>query len=211
MAKSKNVIRFAVGTPERHGPVWRLWHSGAGRDELYVGVRTLVSELKASLHMSGDFRWAFTDVHVASDNALVTPDRRVIERWRPLEVQPGAWRCLTILQPWSSVNMTYELPASVQFLSPPAEGHEKVVHVAVARAGATVSANAELLKPVRLPSGATAWAFAIEREMEPELVRLVQINDHRADKRGQLRVLLMGIDDAGVGFLREVGSDGYDE
>jgi hypothetical protein len=67
---SKNVIRVAAGTPEAHGPTWRVWHSG-GRDDVYVGTRGTAGAIKVSLHASGDFRMAFTVEHVESNDALV--------------------------------------------------------------------------------------------------------------------------------------------
>ena len=49
---------------------------------MYIGTRFLASWIKVSAHAAGDIRFAVTDRHLQSDNALVTPDRRVIERWR---------------------------------------------------------------------------------------------------------------------------------
>jgi hypothetical protein len=87
VAKSKNVIRFAVGTPERHGPAWIVWHSGPN-DDLYAGTRTMSGEIKASLHASGDFRVALTTRHMESGRAIVEPGwlcARAVEAARTLD------------------------------------------------------------------------------------------------------------------------------
>ena len=84
-----SVIRVAIGTPEAHGSTWRVWHSGSA-DDLYVGTRGTAGEVKASLHASGDFRYAFTQPHVESDRALVTPDRRVIDDGDPDDFNPAS-------------------------------------------------------------------------------------------------------------------------
>ena len=98
-AVSDNVLRVAVGSARAHGSTWRLWHSGT-RDDLYVGTRSTASEMKVSLHASGDFRAAFTEQHVMSNERLAAADQRVIRQWRPREVQPGVSCALSLREPW---------------------------------------------------------------------------------------------------------------
>lgn len=209
---AENVLRFAVGTPTAHSATWRVWHSGA-RDELYVATRQLAAWIKVSLHASGDFRYAYTRKHVEAGNGLVSMDKRLIDGWHPLEVKPGAWRTLAILEPWFSANLSYPLSGSVTLVPPPPDGHEKLFHVVVLRAGLNATGDAPRLGPVHLPSGATAWVLVLEQPMTAktfaDLDRLRRTRVQRPDGtlEPDIRILTSGIDDAGVGFLRDVPVD----
>ena len=53
----ENVVRFAVGGPNRPwSTVWRLW-TGKGTSDVYISARTLGGALKVSLHESGTWRF----------------------------------------------------------------------------------------------------------------------------------------------------------
>lgn len=213
MAKDDNVIRVAVGTPEAHSPTWRIWHSGP-RDDLYVGCRRTASEMKVSLHASGDFRFAFTDKHVESDHAVVTKDKRVLgDRWRPVEAKPGLWRTLSLRAPWFALTLDDPLASNVTLAPTPPEGSEKVLAVVVARAGIEfvdrAAPDGRALGPVRMPSGATAWV--VVREMPIPDATLAEIHQQRRVRvlrdgvpESGVHLMMIGMDEYGVGYLRDV-------
>ena len=203
MAKSKNAIRFAVGTPQRHGPAWIVWHSGP-RDDVYAGARTTAGEIKASMHASGDFRIALTTRHMNSGRAIVEPGKRVLEQWRPYELTPGVWCVFAIRQPASSVNMSYELPTGVQFVPPPVGGNETAAHVYVARRDVEVTFDPQVIGSFSLPSGATTWVRVSEHPIPDDVVPTLR--DGRATKDGHIRAFLPCIDPWGVGCIREIGT-----
>jgi hypothetical protein len=207
-----SVIRVAVGTPDAHGSTWRVWHSGSA-DDLYVGTRSTAGEMKVSLHASGDFRYAFTQQHVESDRALVTPDRRVIQQWRPLEIQPGAWQAFSVREPWFAATLDYPLDANVTLVPSASEGNQRVLFVVVVRGGISYVDSAAPggmpIGPVPLPSGATAWVVVREQPIAPNV--LADMNEKRAVRVTQdgepltgIRLFLMGTDDAGVGCVWDV-------
>jgi hypothetical protein len=81
--------RFAVGTPDgAHSSVWRVW---AYRSDVYVAARSIVSEMRVSLHASGKWRAAFTEKHLKRPQPFIDPSRdRAVDKWeRPPEFAPG--------------------------------------------------------------------------------------------------------------------------
>jgi uncharacterized protein YndB with AHSA1/START domain len=207
-----SVIRVAIGAPEAHGSTWRVWQSGSA-DDLYVGTRGTAGEIKVSLHASGDFRYAFTQPHVESDRALVTPDQRVIERWRPLAVQPGVRLAFSMRQPWFAATMTDPLKAKVTLVPSASEGNQRVLSVVMVHAGirpvATAPAGGMPIGPVPLPSGATAWVVVGEAPIPaPALADMNAKGAVRVAGGGDpltgVRVFLLGADDAGVWSVTDV-------
>ena len=189
-----------------------MWHSGSA-DDLYVGTRGTAGEIKASLHASGDFRYAFTQQHVGSQRALVMPDRRVIERWRPLAIQPGVRLAFSMRQPWFAATMTDPLTANVTLVPSASEGNQRVLSVVMVRAGirpvATALAGGVPIGPVPLPSGATAWV--VVGEVAIPAPALADMNGKRAvrvagggEPLTGVRVFLLGADDAGVWSVTDV-------
>jgi hypothetical protein len=66
----QTVVRFGVrfkGGPR--SAVWRLW-TGKGTSDVYIAARTLGGVLKASLHESGVWRFAFTDAFWSSKSLM---------------------------------------------------------------------------------------------------------------------------------------------
>jgi hypothetical protein len=193
-----------VGTPERHGPAWIVWHSGPN-DDVYAGTRTTTRDFKASMHASGKFRIGLTETHMKSDKPILDPRLdRAMRKWQPLEIAPGVWCIFAIRQPASSVNMSYELPAKVQFVAPPADGNEIAAHIYVARQDVTVDFDPRVIGTFKLPSGATSWVRVSEHPVPPDVVPT--LTDHRDEKDGHIRAFLPCIDPWGVGCIREIGS-----
>lgn len=89
----ENVVRFAVGGPNRpRSTVWRLW-TGKGTSDVYISARTLGGALKVSLHESGTWRYAFT-ADYGEQRASTGDEDRVIERWKrppPINVITSAF------------------------------------------------------------------------------------------------------------------------
>jgi hypothetical protein len=95
-------VRFAVGDPAgARSAVWRLWTSRT-KSDVYVSAWALTSVLKVSLHESGDWRHAFTDIR---GMAHVAPGQdRAMARWeRPPEFAQGVTRAFEIIIPASEV------------------------------------------------------------------------------------------------------------
>jgi hypothetical protein len=79
-----SAVRFAVGAPNAHGMVWRLWCS-PNTPDLYLAVRDNFNggDAKYSFHASGDWRLQY-EYSKAQEMGI----DRVLERWeRPA---PGA-------------------------------------------------------------------------------------------------------------------------
>jgi hypothetical protein len=65
-------IRFAVGAPNApQSTIWRVWATRNTCD-VYLGPRPALKQMKTSLHESGDYRQA-------------TPDRRLVQQWKPAQ------------------------------------------------------------------------------------------------------------------------------
>src|SRR5882724_6402986 len=99
MTSRRNVIRFAVGSPD--GPrssIWRVWTERDG--STYVSVRKIAGSFKASLHPHG-WRIAFADVSEARRLALGTPPTdRAIDKFLPsAKLAPGVCRGFVVLIP----------------------------------------------------------------------------------------------------------------
>jgi hypothetical protein len=205
MGKYDNAMWFAVGTSERHGPAWVVYNTGK-QDDIYVGTTGTDGELKASLHDSGDFRVAFTQEHARSDRALVKRRKRVIARWKPLDIAAGVWCLFSVRQPWSSVNMSYALDPHVRLVPGPTEGFETVASVYAANRNVRVNFDAQVIGSLTLPTGATAWVRVTECQIPDDAV--VPIHDRRKERDGHIRAFLPGTDQWGVGFIREFGNGG---
>jgi hypothetical protein len=98
------VARFGVGTTE--GPrsaVWRLW-VGKGTSDVYIAARAHGGDYKVSLHESGVWRFAFTDVYRRRRSSSGAEDR-VIERWnRPPPIE-GITPAFMIVVPSGEVGL----------------------------------------------------------------------------------------------------------
>jgi hypothetical protein len=79
MTPVRTEARFAVGT--RHGPrstIWKAWVQG---DEAYIASRMFGSDMKVSLHSSGQCQWSATDTWVRRQARVRNADRHV-HRWQ---------------------------------------------------------------------------------------------------------------------------------
>ncbi|MGC5224493.1 hypothetical protein ACPW96_18160 [Micromonospora sp. DT81.3] len=86
----RGTVRFAVGAPDAHGLVWRVWANALKRD-LYLTVRNDVVS-KWSFHASGDWRLAHLEGIVKQTGA-----ERIVDQWqRPEPDEHGITHALTI-------------------------------------------------------------------------------------------------------------------
>lgn len=108
------MFRFAVGEPGgAQSVVWRLWINPRNHD-IYIAVRSLASQIKASLHPKelpghGPWRISFDK----STGIVVREGDRVLEsRARPPELTPGWTRAFGVMIPAASVHLGRALPVS---------------------------------------------------------------------------------------------------
>ena len=90
-------VRFAAGSADGpHATVWRLWANRKG--DVFLAARALAGKFKASLHVSGLWRFAATKENAASQKSLVGYGRdRAIHKWRrPQEFAPGLTKAMEI-------------------------------------------------------------------------------------------------------------------
>jgi hypothetical protein len=98
------VARFGVGAAD--GPrsaAWRLW-TGKGDSNVYIAARTLGGDLKASLHESGVWRFAFTDVYWER-RASPDAEDRLIERWDRPEPINGMTSAFMVVVPSGEIGL----------------------------------------------------------------------------------------------------------
>ena len=79
MTRPRTEARFALGT--RHGPkstVWKAWVQG---DESYITSRMFGSDLKVSIHSSGECQWSCTDTWVKKQDRQRNALRHIV-KWK---------------------------------------------------------------------------------------------------------------------------------
>ncbi|CAN5608501.1 hypothetical protein BH20ACT21_BH20ACT21_12330 [soil metagenome] len=61
---SKSGLRLIVGSESggARSQLWRVW-TGRSTSDVYVGARPVAGEVRATLHESGKWRFAFTATH----------------------------------------------------------------------------------------------------------------------------------------------------
>src|SRR5262245_45167113 len=109
----EQAIRFGVfdGSGLR-AATWKCW-SNAGKEDIYVSCRELQGALKASLHESGGWHFAYDSKFF--DESIRPEDKsekgRFIDKWRaPPPIAPGIILALRIVTPSPSVCTPHEEP-----------------------------------------------------------------------------------------------------
>jgi len=78
-------IRFGITDGESHrASTWKLWtYRGKGKSDLYLTCRVLGSKLKASLHDSGSWHYAYTQKTFEEkvEGVVAKQKDRFIEKW----------------------------------------------------------------------------------------------------------------------------------
>lgn len=126
--------RFAVGS--RSGPrstIWKAWVHG---DEAYIASRMFGSDMKVSLHSSGQCQWSATETWVRRQSSVRNADRHV-HRWQ-VDLPEGSQALLAF---------RVEIPVSELRALPPPTDRKKVWWVSGAPAGATVRFLFYLTRP----------------------------------------------------------------
>jgi hypothetical protein len=173
-------LRFGVMDPGsgRRSNTWRIWSGRAGKpsDEVYVSTRTLASEMKVSLHSSGNARLAYTS---AAAPRYLPPDAdRAVAKWRVApEFVPG-WRVgFKLVFPESELR-AWPAPEpgedKVTFLAAPRPGDAWLVNVFLAAPGAPVFATGPGSVPMahlHLASGGTVAVVGREIPVDPSWYR----------------------------------------
>lgn len=147
-------MRFAVGAPDGHGFVWRLWTS-VHTPDLYLAVRDRRhgTDSKYSFHASGDWRLQYE-----YSEARALGVHRVLDKWqRPAPAEHGAIEVLRIMTPADDVVKT----------GPPESDAEKIIWITP---GPSRSINVVLLRII--PAGASFSPAA-----DADLVAAVLMSD----------------------------------
>jgi hypothetical protein len=101
-------LRFAItdGAGKR-GATWKLWtEAGGGQSDVYLACRELGGDLKASLHESGKWHFAFSErtFEEKVEGAISSLDTRFVEKWlRPQAPRAGITLAFRIVTPWSAI------------------------------------------------------------------------------------------------------------
>lgn len=101
-------IRFGITDREGHrASTWKLWTQiGDGKSDLYLTCRVLGGKLKASLHDSGSWHYAYDQKTFEEkvEGVITKQKDRFIEKWsRPKSIAKGVTLALRIITPSSSV------------------------------------------------------------------------------------------------------------
>jgi uncharacterized protein YfaT (DUF1175 family) len=155
------------------------------QNDVYIAARVAASEMKVSLHGSGVWRDAFTEKHLARENALIDSSRdRAVDRWsRPPEFAPGWTRAFAIIVPSSEVvpsEVEIAKPDDIIWIDPLPEGWETHLTVLLSAPGATGSEGrgfatavgrenfTEVVTRLELANGEHVWVVAHAEQMTEE-------------------------------------------
>jgi hypothetical protein len=140
LGKPGGSVSIAWGEPTRRAAIWKIIASPNG--DVYVMERTTGSYLKASLHQSQVWRYAWVE-HAAESSAMVqsfieTTGDRVIDRWSRPQALPGGTLTIgyTIFTTGEDVRIATDDPRvtdRVGWLPPPAVGEMAYFMVAFIR------------------------------------------------------------------------------
>lgn len=208
MTSRRNVVRFAVGSP--NGPrssVWRVWTGQDG--SAYVSVRNIAGHFKASLHPA---RWriAFADLSEAQRIAVGrTPTNRAIDLFPPSkELAPGIRRGFVIMVPTLGVRSPQGddvTRGEIHWLAPPpADGVVEITLVLTTAQTAgwpgRRSMGTALVGRLPLPEDAVLWV--VSRVVQPPgsvidrwteiLGSIAQTAPAKANASSDLRGFLLG-------------------
>lgn len=137
-SKNKDIIRFAVGTPENpQSWVWRLWVQG---DEVYLGAKNAIQAFKVSLHKSGIWRIAFVYELKRDDE---NTDRVIVKWKKPEEFAPGWTPSIAVLvssiKPSRPFNNVKVEDKRIVWFSEPQNGKRAIFKVLLSIPGMTES------------------------------------------------------------------------
>ncbi|HUV52799.1 MAG TPA: hypothetical protein VMW64_06970 [Dehalococcoidia bacterium] len=229
--KQEQVCRFIVRSEEgKRSGLWLIWTSTGGKkSDIYVTVRPLAGRLKVSIHESGQCQASFNREFISEieDLGTWTRNSRHLLKWSMRELAPGVALATRIIVPTSELT---EIPISPKKLvvSVPAAPFGKAVEFALLltepRAKVTGwpgkrSMATQLVTKMLLANGNILWV--VNRTVDPPQGDLDKVSDIEAARRGivrldshdrislldrQLRIVLIGYDSNGVGYLADAMS-----
>jgi len=196
MAERK--VWFGVGSANgAQSPIYSLFHSTKSAD-VYVTGRAIGRTIKASLHKSGHWRFAYVE-NSDEAKALSEGANRAFVKWeRPAPFEPGLTRARVIIVPPSVVttwNAKLEQPHKVVWVPVPRRDSAVYFDVILSAPGWTGgtwnggewpgknAAASTLLYSQLLANGETVWLVAFQRNfdeqhwisyfgLEPQLINL---------------------------------------
>lgn len=175
------VSRFCVGDPD--GPrssVWRVWkHTSASKSDIFISPRNTAGLIKASLHESGIWRFAFTAEYAEREfgKEHEVHDTRLIDRWeRPNDIAPGVTLAFRIVIPGSDLHVS-PMPSSdrkqLSWIDPPIENQLVEIDLIITEPNVRTTdwpakngMGTSLLSSSILPSGETLWLVYLYADIE---------------------------------------------
>lgn len=117
----KKELRFCIGEPAGpHSTTWKIW---ANRGDVYLSSRMLASDIKVSLHQSGDCQYSRTSESFAR-TGKPNQDRH-IQKWKRRRIYPesGVVHLFRIIIPTTELRLTSaeqkEVKGIVWHMAPP--------------------------------------------------------------------------------------------
>ena len=171
MKKSRNVIRFGVGSAHNvQSHIWRLW---VQKDEVYLGTRGMTKMFwKASLHKSGIWRIAMVS-DLKRDNPA--SDRVIIKWQRPEEVlgwTPSINIFVSSIRPQVEFAPYENTDPLIQWFPLPREGKKlifKIVFscpdISIADGTSSLSRDATVVSSMKKANGETVWLILMEQDL----------------------------------------------
>jgi hypothetical protein len=163
MLPSGSAIRVAVAGPGAlRSSVWRIWGS-SNSDDVYLAPRSAVSQLKVSLHQSGDWQQSLTG-EAAMKYVEKNQDRH-LEQWkRPEPEEESLTRGYFILVPRTELRDHDEGSDGVRFAPDAGPNGWVCIEIYLISAGKEVQLHSENglveLGRIALPGGGFAWIVA---------------------------------------------------
>ena len=137
MPSLRKEARFAVGSRTgARSTIWKVW---VHRDDAYISSRMFGSDIKVSLHSTGQCQWSCTDTWVKRQENARNSDRHIV-RW--VVAQPAGDKALLIFR--------VEIPVSELRESEPLTDKKKIFWVSGAPPETTVRFLIYLTRPSEL-------------------------------------------------------------
>lgn len=158
-------IRVAVGEAGKRSGIWRMW---TNKNDIYIAARTIAGQQKFSLHQSGRWRYAWTELGAAEFGIV---DNRAIDRWeRPESDHIGWTKSLSI---WVRSEDVTEVggDASTQdvvWVPAPSTGMVAGIHLVVVKAdlGEAALRGTAVVSVLGMPNGEAVLILASYRNLE---------------------------------------------
>jgi hypothetical protein len=215
---AEHAIRFSVCSNDGfRGATWKCW-TPSGKEDVYLTCRELGGALKASLHESG--RWHFAYDQSFFERSISETDRtergRIIDSWQtPSPLAAGVILAFRIVTPWNSVCTPHEDLEPILRVPQPTEGRAIEFDLFLVNQGTPVSGwpgkdnmGTKLVGSYSLPSGTSVWVVYWDIPMPqlpavsgpPKFFRGKSIEDL---KNANLKILAFGDEPDGSKVIYE--------